>query len=199
MFEEQWLGRHANILRSSYCPCARCLIAKVRTHWAAREVIPRETGTSSTAVEHPEHIYMYMVVLEWGGSDLGCGRTEQGLILVVMEKLAKSLAQMQCGCNHNNSSQRTFFFKTGFPHEQLFRAEAFLKIQHLSQANKARGVEEKLTFCHRASRDAREEQAATNQQFPTWPWCKSWELIPSTKRWGSAQISCETGENKHSE
>lgn len=53
-----------------------------------------------------------------------------------------------------------------------------------------------LTFCHRDSRDAREEQAATNQQFPTWPWCKSWELIPSTKRRGSLQISCGTGEKQ---
>lgn len=40
-----------------------------------------------------------------------------------------------------------FFFKRGFPHEQLFRTEAFLKTQYLSQANKARGqgVEEKLS------------------------------------------------------
>lgn len=55
---------------------------------------------------------------------------------------------------------------------------------------------ELLTFCHRDSRDAREEQAATNQQFPTWPWCKSWELIPSTKRCGSSQISCGMGEKQ---
>lgn len=42
-----------------------------------------------------------------------------------------------------------------------------------------------LTFCHRASLEARLEQAATNQQFPSWPWCRSWALMPSTNRWGS--------------
>lgn len=77
-------------------------------------------------------------------------------------------------------------------------------MQFLSRANTTRGCFRPafprrgapLTFCHRDSRDAREEQAATNQQFPTWPWCKSWELIPSTKRRGSSQISCRKGE-KH--
>lgn len=47
-----------------------------------------------------------------------------------------------------------------------------------------------LTFCHRDSREASDEQAATNQQLPTWPWCRSWELMPSTKRRGSSHMSC---------
>lgn len=47
-----------------------------------------------------------------------------------------------------------------------------------------------LTFCHSDSREASDEQAATNQQLPTWPWCRSWELMPSTKRRGSSQMSC---------
>lgn len=51
-----------------------------------------------------------------------------------------------------------------------------------------------LTFCHSASREARDEQAATNQQLPTWPWCRSWELMPSTKRRGSSQMSCGEAE-----
>lgn len=46
-----------------------------------------------------------------------------------------------------------------------------------------------LTFCHSDSREASDEQAATNQQLPTWPWCRSWELMPSTKRRGSSQMS----------
>jgi len=33
-----------------------------------------------------------------------------------------------------------------------------------------------LTFCHRASLEARLEHAATNQQFPSCPWCRSWAL-----------------------
>lgn len=51
-----------------------------------------------------------------------------------------------------------------------------------------------LTFCQRDSREASDEQAATNQQLPTWPWCRSWELMPSMKRRGSSQISCREGE-----
>lgn len=51
-----------------------------------------------------------------------------------------------------------------------------------------------LTFCHSDSREASDEQAATNQQLPTWPWCRSWELMPSTKRRGFSQMSC--GEDK---
>lgn len=35
-------------------------MAKVRTHWAAREVVPWETWTFSTAVEHPKYIYIYV-------------------------------------------------------------------------------------------------------------------------------------------
>lgn len=46
-----------------------------------------------------------------------------------------------------------------------------------------------LTFCHSASLEARLEQAATNQQFPSWPWCRSWALMPSTNRWGSLHNS----------
>lgn len=38
---------------------------------------------------------MYMVILEWGGSDLGCGRTEQGLFHVVMEKLGSKMMWLQ--------------------------------------------------------------------------------------------------------
>lgn len=51
-----------------------------------------------------------------------------------------------------------------------------------------------LTFCHSDSREASEEQAATNQQLPTWPWCRSWELMPSTKRRGSSHMSCGEAE-----
>lgn len=50
----------------------------------------------------------------------------------------------------------------------------------------------KLTFFQRCGFKAKQEQAATNQQFPTTPWFRSWELIPSTNRWGSAEISCGT-------
>lgn len=53
-----------------------------------------------------------------------------------------------------------------------------------------------LTFCHKVSREASDEQAATNQQLPTWPWCRSWELMPSTKRRGSSQMSCREAERR---
>lgn len=53
-----------------------------------------------------------------------------------------------------------------------------------------------LTFCHSDSREARDEQAATNQQLPTWPWCRSWELMPSTKRRGSSHMSCGEAERR---
>lgn len=46
-----------------------------------------------------------------------------------------------------------------------------------------------LTFFQRFGFRARQEQAATNQQFPTTPWFRSWELMPSTNRWGSLLIS----------
>lgn len=52
-----------------------------------------------------------------------------------------------------------------------------------------------FTFCHRASLEARLEQAATNQQFPSWPWCRSWALIPSTNRCGSPLRSCKKPEH----
>ena len=47
-----------------------------------------------------------------------------------------------------------------------------------------------LTFFQRFGFRAKQEQAATNQQFPTTPWFRSWELMPSTNRWGSSEISC---------
>lgn len=47
----------------------------------------------------------------------------------------------------------------------------------------------KLTFCQRDSREARLEHAATNQQFPSCPWCRSCALIPSTNKWGSSHNS----------
>ena len=52
---------------------------------------------------------------------------------------------------------------------------------------------DKLTFCQRSGFRAKQEQAATNQQLPTTPWFRSWELMPSTNRWGSSLISCKGG------
>lgn len=46
-----------------------------------------------------------------------------------------------------------------------------------------------LTFCHRDSLEAKLEHAATNQQLPSCPWCKSCALMPSTNRWGSSHSS----------
>lgn len=47
----------------------------------------------------------------------------------------------------------------------------------------------KCTFFQRFGFKARQEHAATNQQFPTDPWFRSWELMPFTNRWGSLLIS----------
>lgn len=56
-----------------------------------------------------------------------------------------------------------------------------------------------LTFCHRDSLDAKLEHAATNQQLPSCPWCKSCALMPSTKRWGSSHSSCTDPNHKSRE
>lgn len=45
------------------------------------------------------------------------------------------------------------------------------------------------TFFHRDGSDARQEMAATIQQLPRLPWCRSRVLMPSTNRRGSLQIS----------
>lgn len=49
--------------------------------------------------------------------------------------------------------------------------------------------EKKGTFFHSDGSDAKQEMAATIQQLPRLPWCRSRVLMPSTNRRGSLQIS----------
>lgn len=57
------------------------------------------------------------------------------------------------------------------------------------QGGKRKRKQKYPTFFHRDGTDAKQEMAATIQQLPRLPWCKSRVLMPSTNRRGSLHIS----------
>lgn len=84
--------------------------------------------------------------------------------------------------NRHNANQKCFiggFMSSGFN---------TTLIQPCNQEKRQR-KKHVLTFCHKDSREARLEHAATNQQLPSCPWCRSCALMPSTNRWGSSHSS----------
>lgn len=68
--------------------------------------------------------------------------------------------------------------------------------ERISKQEQTEAPTQTLTFCHSDSLDAKLEHAATNQQLPSCPWCKSCALMPSTKRWGSSHSSCTNPNDK---